>query len=108
MRKRKWSWIMKPTSYEMVCDICGGHNIAWSEYEHMIWCYDCQKDTPGSGGIFDGPVPIGVCELLGLSFDRVDLKTGDRLYLHITKNNKLSWRRKRTKQGITSSLHVTT
>ena len=89
-QKRTWVWIMKPQKYEIACDICGGSNIEWSEFEHMIWCYECQKDTPGNGGIFDGPIPLGACALLGLSFDRVDLQTGKRLYLHATRGE-ITW-----------------
>jgi len=30
---------------------------------------------PENNGIFDGPIPIKAAMLLGLSFDRIDLKT---------------------------------
>ena len=79
MKKRTWCYVMKPTAYEISCDLCGGINIHWSEFEKMIWCYDCEKDTRGNGGIFDGPVPLKLCEMLGMSFDRIDLKTNKRL-----------------------------
>ena len=79
MEKRTWCYCMKPTAYEISCDLCGGTNIHWSEFEHMIWCYDCEKDTPGNPGIFDGPIPIKLCEMLGMSFDRIDLTTGERI-----------------------------
>ena len=76
MIKRKWVYIQPPQQYEMSCDICGGANIDWSEFEHMIWCYDCEKDTPGDGGLFDGPIPVNVCRILGISFDRFYLAGG--------------------------------
>ncbi len=81
MRHRKWIYIQKPQVYGFKCDLCGGDNIEWSEFEHMIWCYDCEKDTPGKEGIFDGPIPMGVSRLLGMNFDRIELKTGQRLYM---------------------------
>lgn len=85
---------MKPQSYEISCDLCGGSNIEWSEYEHMIWCYDCKKDTRGNGGVFDGPIPLGAAKLMGLSFDRIDLATGERLYETVTKNGRIYWTKK--------------
>jgi hypothetical protein len=69
MEKREWIYTQKPQNYEMRCDICEGTNIDWSEYQGMIWCYDCQKDTKGFG-LFDGPIPVHVCEILGIRFDR--------------------------------------
>ncbi len=86
---------MKPTAYEMRCDLCGGDNIEWSEFEHMIWCYDCEKDTPGTGGVLDGPLPINAAMMLGLSFDRIELETGDRLYMEIDEEKGcLDWTKK--------------
>lgn len=61
---------MNPAAYSIRCDKCNGGNIEWSEWEHMIWCYDCEIDTEGFPGIFDGPIAVTVAELLGLSFDR--------------------------------------
>lgn len=80
--KRDSCYCQKPTVYEISCDICGGINITWSEFEHMIWCYDCKKDTPGNPGIFGGPIPSEVCKMLGISFDKIEILTGDRLYEH--------------------------
>jgi len=74
MKKRTWHYIQKPASYEISCDKCGGHNIEWSEFVHRIWCYDCKKDVRGTPGIFGGPIPIGACAVLGISFDRWDMK----------------------------------
>ena len=83
MKKRKWCYILPPTFYDMRCDKCWsgeledgtGTNITWSEYEHMIWCYDCEIDTKGFGGIFDGPIPIQASRMLGITFDRFNLET---------------------------------
>ena len=98
MKKRKWIYIMKPDQYKISCDICTGSNIEWSEYDGMIWCYDCEKDTKGSEGIFGGPIPVmhslpelvNALSLFGLSLDRIDLKTGKRLYMHVA-GNKITW-----------------
>jgi hypothetical protein len=67
----------------MRCDKCWsgdlndgtGTNIEWSEYEHKIWCYDCEIDTEGFKGIFDGPIPLQASRLLGITFDRINLET---------------------------------
>lgn len=86
MRKRTWVYILKPQSYEIHCDRCGGSNIEWSEYEHMIWCYDCKIDTSGDGGIFDGPIPIGGAEILGIHFNRFNIKKNRIEYPRIIGN----------------------
>jgi len=86
---------MPPWMFDMRCDKCWGGdisekgtNIEWSEYAHLIWCYDCEIDTGGFPGIFDGPVPIQTCYLLGLSFDRYNLETNqiERYNLERTSN----------------------
>ena len=66
---------MQPGAYDVKCDLCEGP-VEWSEFEHMVWCPKCEKDTPGTDGIFDGPIPYEVTKMLGISFDRIDLKTG--------------------------------
>ena len=91
MKKRAWCYVMPPTVYEISCDICGGSNLTWSEFEHFIWCFDCEKDTKGSGGIFDAPIPYEITKMLGISFDRIDLKTGKRLCMQV-ENGKSVWR----------------
>lgn len=64
MNKRIWHYIYNPKVYEMCCDKCHGQNIEWSEFEGKIWCYDCEIDTDGFGGIFSGPIPHNVTELI--------------------------------------------
>lgn len=76
MEKREWAYILSPKAFEISCSKCNGDNITWSEYKHHIWCYDCQIDDPGTGGIFDSPIPINLSIMLGNHFDRVDLETG--------------------------------
>jgi hypothetical protein len=73
MKKRTSHYVMKPASYQIACDKCGGYNIEWSEFDKMIWCYDCKIDTKGTPGIFDGPVPVEACAVMGISFDRWDM-----------------------------------
>jgi len=103
MKKRKWVYIMKPTAYEISCDLCGGSNIEWSEFEHMIWCYDCEKDTPGNEGIFDGPIPVEVCKMLGISFDKINLKTKTRRYMKVCKDGHLRWYKKMANKAMHST-----
>lgn len=76
LKKRESCLVKKPQIYGIQCDICGGENLHWSEFDHLIWCYDCEKDTKGTAGIFDGPVPVELCYLMGMPLDEIDLKTG--------------------------------
>ena len=78
--------------FDMSCDKCGGTSIEWSEYEHKIWCYDCEIDTEGNKGIFDGPIPLRATYLLGLNFDRINLETEQLERLNLdTSGEKLVW-----------------
>jgi gamma-glutamylcyclotransferase (GGCT)/AIG2-like uncharacterized protein YtfP len=73
---RSHIYVQKPVEYEIECLLCGGSNIEWSEFESHIWCCDCEKDVliPQSySGIFGGPIPMGISQMLGLSFDRVSV-----------------------------------
>jgi hypothetical protein len=97
MKHRKWIYVQKPQRYDITCDKCGGTNIEWSEYEHKIWCYDCKIDTDGNGGIFDGPIPMGAAELLGLSFNRFYFKENKVKYPRIV-GHKIKWFSKPEKQ----------
>ena len=90
MRKRKWIYAQKPQVYCISCDKCGGDNIEWSEYEHKIWCYDCQIDTDGNGGLFDGPIPLMAAQLMGINFNRVYLKEGIVKYPRLV-GHKVKW-----------------
>ena len=95
MRKRTWIYIQSPKTYEIFCDKCGGV-VEWSEFEGMVWCPKCKIDTKGSPSIFSGPIPLEAMQLLGVSFDRLDLRTKERLYMHLTKKgDRLIWRRKK-------------
>lgn len=74
-KKRRWVYVCNPKVYGIACDKCSGPNIEWSEFRGLIWCYDCKVDTPGTSGVFDGPIPINAAHLLGMCFKRVSLKT---------------------------------
>ena len=103
MKKRKWIYIQHPTKYEIACDVCDGHDIEWSEYEHMIWCYDCKADTRGTGGIFSGPIPHGAMDMFGMSLDRIDLKTGKRSMPVLSKSShKIYYREVKEKESESS------
>jgi len=91
MKKRTWIYIMKPTAYDISCDKCGGGNITWSEFDHKIWCYDCKIDTRGNGGIFDGPIPLEITKMFGITFDRFYLKSGKIRKMKILED-KIVWR----------------
>lgn len=89
MEKRTWHYVQEPIMFDMMCDKCEGRNIAWSEYVEMIWCYDCEIDTKGYG-IFDGPIPFHLSEMLGMSFDRYNMETG-KIDECILKDGKMKW-----------------
>ena len=93
MKKRKWIYVCNPKKYDITCNKCGGTNIEWSEYEHMIWCYDCKIDTPGTPGIFDGPIPYGVIGIFGISLNRYYLKSKAVCKIVLDKNNRLVYRK---------------
>lgn len=76
LAKRKWVYVQRPPTFEMpVCE-CGNQETQWSEFEKHLWCEKCQKDfIPKHNGILDGPIPVGVAKMLGISFDRLNLET---------------------------------
>jgi hypothetical protein len=78
MKKREWVYLQNPKDYGIECDLCSGDNIDWSEFDKLIWCYDCEKDTEGTKGLLDGtPVPVQTCRLMGITFDQLNLVTGE-------------------------------
>lgn len=73
-----------PTQLDIICPFSeqeNSHKITWSEFETHIWCYDCQKDiliTFKNSGIFSGPIPGNITEeILGISLNRINIKTLD-------------------------------
>lgn len=77
LEKRTHVYVQRPKDYEIApCD-CGNVDPDWSEYKHHLWCAKCRKDfIPAHNGIFDGPIPVNVCRLMRISFDRINLETG--------------------------------
>jgi len=77
LKKRTWRYLQAPSVYEMAPCACGNVDTQWSEYEKHLWCNRCEIDfVPEHAGIFDGPIPVNISRLLGISFDRIDLATG--------------------------------
>ena len=78
MKKRKWIYIQRPIVYGIDPCECGNEDPDWSEYRDNLWCGVCKKDfIPKHWGIFDGPIPVNGCRLMGISFDRINLETGE-------------------------------
>ena len=74
LKKRKAVYIMLPLEYGIDSCPCGKGDTQWSEYEDRLWCPRCEIDfEPQHWGVFDGPIPVEACELLGISFDRFRL-----------------------------------
>jgi hypothetical protein len=90
-KKREWIYCHNPNDYDILCDVCNGNNITWSEFEHKIWCYDCKIDTNGTPGLFNGPISIDLCKMFGISLDRIRLSDGKRLIL-CNENNKITYK----------------
>ncbi len=91
LKKRTWHYLMRPSHFSMCCDKCEGSNIDWSEWEGMIWCHDCQIDTKGFEGIFGSPIGLGVCRLLGISFDRWNMADQRIEYFQENEEHQLVW-----------------
>lgn len=75
--KRTHVYCQHPDVYEIEgCPNDKGHKTTWSEYEDHLWCFECEMDyIPTHWGIFPGPIPMGLCEMMGISFDRICIKT---------------------------------
>lgn len=76
LSKRTWHYIQKPQDFGVTCPLCESTNLAWSEYEKHIWCYACEKDLNNYHSMLDGPVPMNVATMLGVSFDIFNMTTG--------------------------------
>jgi hypothetical protein len=77
--KRTHCYVQKPFQYQISCPLCDGFNVEWSEFEKHIWCNECKKDvfiSLGRAGIFSGPLPINIAQMMGYSFDRINIETG--------------------------------
>lgn len=77
---RTHCYVMNPALYDIACPLCHGTGkITWSEFESHIWCYKCEKDVLivwQTSGIFSGPIPMELTRMMGISFDRMNAKTG--------------------------------
>lgn len=93
-KRREWVYCHKPSVYEICCDKCNGINITWSEFEGKIWCYDCEIDTEGTGGIFSGPISIELLEMFGIRLDRIRLSDGKPLILTYGNNGEIIYKEK--------------
>ena len=76
MEKRTWVYVQRPKEYGIALHPCGDINPEWSEYKDYLWCPACKCEfIPEHWGLFDGPIGINVCKMLGISFDRFNLET---------------------------------
>lgn len=77
LEKRTWCYVMRPAAYEIDgCKKCGNADPEWSEFKGHLWCAKCEVDfVPAHNGVFDGPICVNVCKILGISFDRFNLET---------------------------------
>jgi hypothetical protein len=76
LEKRTWVYVQPRSTYEIAPCSCGNTDTQWSEFKHHLWCDKCQKDfMPKHGGLFEGPIAVELCRLLGISFDRFNLET---------------------------------
>jgi hypothetical protein len=74
--KRTWYYVQKPQEWGIGCPKCKGINLAWSEYEGCIWCFDCEKDLKKYVNPLSGPVPINFAAIFGICFDRFNIVSG--------------------------------
>lgn len=76
LARRTWVYVMQPSAYAISNCYLEHTGIQWSEFEGHLWCEQCQKDfMPRHNGVFEGPIPLETAELLGMNFDRINLKT---------------------------------
>lgn len=76
LKKRKWIYVQRPAVYEIAPCECGNADPDWSEYAGRLWCKACKKDfVPAHNGIFDGPIAVNACRMMGIVFDRYVIKT---------------------------------
>ena len=78
LQRRTWVYVMPPVAYDLPGCSCGNMDTQWSEFERHLWCEKCQKDfVPEHNGIFDGPIPAHLADLMGVRFDRIIIETGE-------------------------------
>lgn len=73
--RRKWCYAMRPAVYGIPPCKCGNADLQWSEWKRHVWCDRCKLDfVPEHNGVFDGPIPLGCANMMGIRFDRIDIK----------------------------------
>ena len=78
MIKRTWHFAIHPAAFEISCTKCKEReDITWSEYQEHMWCYKCEEDIKIENSVLNGPIPMGVAQTLGMSFDRIIIATGE-------------------------------
>lgn len=78
VEKRTWVYCQPPTTYEIAPCKCGNTEVEWSEYKDHLWCSVCKIDfIPEHWGVFDGPIQVNVCAMLGITFTRYNLETDE-------------------------------
>lgn len=87
MKKREFCYIQHPSIYEIPPCSCGSKHYTWSEFEDHLWCFNCEADfKPENWGIFDTPISLKLCNLMGIYFYRVELNSGDYFAPDINNN----------------------
>lgn len=80
LARREYVYVMSPRDYEISGCKCGNNDCQWSEYLGRLWCPICKIDfVPEHAGIFNGPICVEVCKLIGITFDSFDLTTQERV-----------------------------
>ena len=73
--RRTWCYVLRPAAFCFDPCKCGNADLQWSEWKRHVWCDKCQLDfIPKHNGIFDGPIPINLANMMGIVFDKIDLK----------------------------------
>ena len=87
LRRRDFVYVLPPKEYGIpVCHKCGGE-VVWSSYVGRVWCNHCAEDIlPENGGLFDGPIGVELCEMMGIVFHAIDLRC-----MALVKFNQPSW-----------------
>lgn len=91
LEKREWCYAGAPASYDIPGCKCGNNNCVYSEWSNRLWCDKCEIDfVPEHFGIFDGPIPWEVSQILGYNFDRIDLVRNVYQECRVTKDG-IDW-----------------
>jgi len=78
LEKRTWCYVQAPRTFDMAPCACGNDKTQWSEYKKHLWCNTCKIDfIPEYNGIFDGPIPVKAAQMMGISFTRIIIETGE-------------------------------